>query len=83
MVRPEHIRVDPAGSMQAKVRRVVFQGAHVEYLTDLEGQECVFLDNDYYRTGVAEVGQTLTLSVDSRPVWILPENEAADMRKAA
>ncbi|MNL80886.1 hypothetical protein D3C87_2078490 [compost metagenome] len=69
--------------MAAKVRRVVFQGAYVEYLTDLEGQECVFLDTEYYRAGVAEVGQTLRLSVDSRPVWILPENEADAMGKAA
>ena len=83
VVRPEHIRVDPAGTIRAKVRRVVFQGAYVEYLTDLEGQECVFLDTDYYRTGVAEVGQTLNLSIDSRPVWILPANEAVAMGKAA
>ncbi|MCW5707717.1 ABC transporter ATP-binding protein [Shinella sp.] len=83
VVRPEHIRVDPAGTMEAKVRRVVFQGAHVEYLTEIEGQECVFLDSDYYRTGVAEVGQTLRLSIDSRPVWILPETETASMGKAA
>ncbi|MDF8357341.1 ABC transporter ATP-binding protein [Ensifer adhaerens] len=83
VVRPEHIRVEPEGTMAAKVRRVVFQGAYVEYLTDLEGQECVFLDTEYYRTGVAEVGQTLRLSVDSRPVWILPENEADAMGKAA
>ncbi len=77
VVRPEHVRVNPDGTIQAKVRRVVFQGAYVEYLTDLEGQECVFLDTDYYRTGVAEVGQTLNISIDSRPLWILPENEAA------
>jgi iron(III) transport system ATP-binding protein len=83
VVRPEHIRVDPAGTMEAKVRRVVFQGAYVEYLTDLEGQECVFLDTDYYKSGVAEVGQTLKLSIDSRPVWILPENEATTIGKAA
>ncbi|NRP20331.1 Spermidine/putrescine import ATP-binding protein PotA [Ensifer adhaerens] len=83
VVRPEHIRVDAEGAMQAKVRRVVFQGAYVEYLTDLEGQECVFLDSNYYRTGVAEVGQMLRLSVDSQPVWILPNSEAADMGKAA
>ena len=83
VVRPEHIRVDAQGTMQAKVRRVVFQGAYVEYLTDLEGQECVFLDTDYYKSGVAEVGQTLKLSIDSRPVWILPENEAAALGKAA
>ena len=67
----------------AKVRRVVFQGAYVEYLTDIEGQECVFLDTDYYKTGVAEVGQTLGLSIDNRPVWILPENEAVTLGKAA
>ncbi|MGD9481199.1 ABC transporter ATP-binding protein [Shinella sp. G-2] len=83
VVRPEHIRVDAAGAMQAKVRRVVFQGAYVEYLTDIEGQECVFLDTDYYKTGVAEVGQTLGLSIDSRPVWILPEHEATTLGKAA
>ena len=83
VVRPEHIRVDAQGAMQAKVRRVVFQGAYVEYLTDLEGQECVFLDTDYYKSGVAEVGQTLGLSIDSRPVWILPETEAATLGKAA
>jgi iron(III) transport system ATP-binding protein len=83
VVRPEHIRVDTQGTMEAKVRRVVFQGAYVEYLTDLEGQECVFLDTDYYKTGVAEVDQVLHLSIDNRPVWILPENEATAMGKAA
>ncbi|MGB3815111.1 MAG: ABC transporter ATP-binding protein [Shinella sp.] len=83
VVRPEHIRVDPEGTMQATVRRVVFQGAYVEYLTEIDGQECVFLDSTYYRTGVAEVGQTLRLSIDSRPVWILPETEATTMEKAA
>lgn len=83
VVRPEHIRVDPAGTMAAKVRRVVFQGAYVEYLTDLEGQECIFLDTDYYKSGVADVGQTLNLSIDSRPVWILPENETTVLGKAA
>ncbi|MBO9629146.1 MAG: ABC transporter ATP-binding protein [Shinella sp.] len=83
VVRPEHIRVDVAGTMEAKVRRVVFQGAYVEYLTDLEGQECVFLDTDYYKSGVAEVGQTVKLAIDSRPVWILPENEANALGKAA
>ncbi|MGQ3275982.1 MAG: ABC transporter ATP-binding protein, partial [Shinella sp.] len=83
VVRPEHIRVDPAGTMEAKVRRVVFQGAYVEYLTDLEGQECVFLDTDYYKSGVAEVGKTLKLSIDSRPVWILPETGTAVLGKAA
>ncbi|WP_313531934.1 ABC transporter ATP-binding protein [Shinella sp.] len=83
VVRPEHIRVDTAGTMEAKVRRVVFQGAYVEYLTDLEGQECVFLDTDYYKSGVAEVGQTVKLAIDSRPVWILPENEATALGKAA
>jgi iron(III) transport system ATP-binding protein len=83
VVRPEHIRVDPSGTIQATVRRVVFQGAHVEYLTDLEGQECVFLDTDYYKSGVAGVGQPLNLSIDSRPVWILPGNEATALGKAA
>ncbi|MBZ7926044.1 ABC transporter ATP-binding protein [Ensifer adhaerens] len=83
VVRPEHIRVDPEGTVEAKVRRVVFQGAHVEYLTDLDGQDCVFLDNDYHRTGVAEAGQTLRLSIDSRPVWILPQNKADAMERAA
>ncbi len=83
VVRPEHIRVDTAGTMEAKVRRVVFQGAYVEYLTDLEGQECVFLDTDYYKSGVAEVGQTVKLAIDSRPVWILPEHEANALGKAA
>jgi iron(III) transport system ATP-binding protein len=83
VVRPEHIRVEPEGTMEAKVRRVVFQGAYVEYLTDLEGQECVFLDTDYYKSGVAEVGQTLKLSIDSRPVWVLPETEAVALGKAA
>jgi iron(III) transport system ATP-binding protein len=81
VVRPEHIRVDPSGTIQATVRRVVFQGAHVEYLTDLEGQECVFLDTDYYKSGVAGVGQPLNLSIDSRPVWILPGNEATAWEK--
>ena len=83
VVRPEHVRVDPEGTMRATVNRVVFQGAHVEYLTDIEGQECVFLDTDYYRTGIAEVGQTLGISIDSRPVWILPETETAALGKAA
>ncbi|MGE0279894.1 MAG: ABC transporter ATP-binding protein [Rhizobiaceae bacterium] len=83
VVRPEHIRVDPNGTIQATVQRVVFQGAHVEYLADLEGQECVFLDTDYYKGGIAEVGQPLNLSIDSRPVWILPQNEATALGKAA
>ncbi len=82
VVRPEHIRVDPQGSLQVTVRRVVFQGAHVEYLTDIEGQECVLADTDYIRTGVAETGQPIRLSIDSRPVWLLP-NTQTEIRTAA
>jgi iron(III) transport system ATP-binding protein len=75
VVRPEHIRVDPDGPLEAVVRRVVFLGSHVEYVTDLHGQECVIIDSRYFRAGLAQVGQPLRLAVDSGPTWLLPDNE--------
>jgi len=72
VVRPEYVHIDSEGAIEAKVCRVIFQGAYVEYLADIEGQECVFLDHHYHRTGVAEIGQTLRLSIDSGLVWLLP-----------
>jgi len=72
VVRPEYIHIDANGAIKAQVRRVVFQGAHVEYLADIDGQECIFLDHRYHRHGLAEIGQTLRLSIDSELVWLLP-----------
>ena len=82
VVRPEHIHVDPDGPLEVAVRRVVFQGSYVEYLTEIQGQECVLADSDYIRTGVSQAGQPLRLSIDSGPVWILPETPA-EVRTAA
>jgi len=72
VVRPEYVHIDVDGAIKAQVRRVVFQGAYVEYLAEIEGQECVFLDHRYHHSGVAEIGQTLNLSIDGRLVWLLP-----------
>jgi iron(III) transport system ATP-binding protein len=74
VVRPEHIRIDPGGPLEAAVRRVVFLGSHVEYVTDLQGQECVIVDSQYFRAGLAQVGQPLRVAVDSGPTWLLPDN---------
>ncbi len=78
VVRPEHIRIDPGGPLEATVRRVVFQGSHVEYVTDLNGQECVIVDNRYFHNDLAQAGQPLRLAVDSGPTWLLPDGEPDD-----
>jgi len=72
VVRPEYIQMDANGAIQAQVRRVVFQGSHVEYLADIEGQDCIFLDHHYHKHGLAEVGQIVRLTIDGGRVWLLP-----------
>ncbi|MFT4012623.1 MAG: ABC transporter ATP-binding protein [Paracoccus sp. (in: a-proteobacteria)] len=83
VLRPEYLRIDPQGPLSATVKRVVFQGGHVEYLTEIAGQECTVTDAQYFHTGVARQGQPLRLALDTRPVWILAENQPADSLKAA
>ncbi|WP_333815569.1 ABC transporter ATP-binding protein [Tabrizicola sp.] len=83
VVRPEYLHLDPAGQLEAKVRRVVFQGGHVEYLAEIGGQECTITDARYIHSGIAEAGQSLRVAMDTRPVWILPENQANEMGKVA
>jgi iron(III) transport system ATP-binding protein len=83
VVRPEHIRIDPQGPFEATVKRVVFQGAHVEYVAELAGQECVIVDHRYFQTGIAEAGRTLRLAIDSDPIWMLAETGSNDRKQAA
>ena len=83
VVRPEYLRIDPAGTLAATVRRVVFQGGHVEYVTEIGGQECTITDAQYFHTGVAQQGQTLRVALDTRPVWMLADNETAEALKVA
>jgi len=73
VVRPEYLRIDPDGSLEATVQRVIFLGGHVEYLVRIGGQDCAITDARYAHSGIAEAGQTLRVALDAAPVWILPD----------
>lgn len=83
VLRPEYLRIDPQGPLTATVKRVVFQGGHVEYLTEIGGQECTVTDAQYFHGGIAEQGRPLRLALDTRPVWMLADDQNTNALKAA
>ena len=83
VLRPEHARLEASGA-PLTVRRVVYQGSHVEYLVVIDGQDCTVLDNLYHRNGIAAVGETIHVSLAGAPLWIIgPASDEAQADKAA
>ena len=77
VLRPEQIRLDPAGAVTAEVERVVFQGAFTEYQLRLDGRPCTVLDWLHHSRAPHAAGQVVRLSLDTADPWPLPTQRAS------
>ncbi|QDG94480.1 ABC transporter ATP-binding protein (plasmid) [Rhizobium sp. NIBRBAC000502774] len=71
VIRPEQISIDPAGPVETRVERVVYQGAYVEYSVSIDGQACNVIDYRHHINGIRSSGETLRLGFDASAPWPL------------